>query len=186
MTPNHPGQLIIPPFQLPHVTQQVLSTHAEQLRLYNECYHVEQALRKQVIAAIDNSYLAALKNCQTNTITLPLTDILLYLFRNYDRVTPAALVEEEQRILQWTFDPNLPIVLVFNKVDDLMDLASAVGAPNTARQLNNFAYVIINKTGKFQTGIREWNRLLAAQQTWDNFTVHFTTAHRELRESGEL
>ncbi len=67
-----------------------------------------------------------------------------------------------------------------------MDLASATGAPYTARQLINFAYVIINKTGKFQTGIRQWNHLPAAQQTWDNFTVHFTTAHRELHESGEL
>ena len=184
--PIHPGQLEIPPFQLPHVTHQVMSTHAEQVRLYNECYHVGQALRKQIIAAIDNSYLAALKNRHTNTITVPLADIILYLFRNYGRVTPATLVDEEQKVLQWNFDPVLPIVLVFNKVDDLMDLASAAGSPYTAKQLINFAYVIINKTGKFTTGIREWNRLPENQKTWENFTTHFSNAHRELRESGEL
>ena len=67
--PHHPGPLNIPPYQLPYVTQQIQATHAEQIRLYNECYHVEQALRKQVIAAVQDSYLAALKDRQTNTIT---------------------------------------------------------------------------------------------------------------------
>ena len=186
VTPAHPGQLVVPPFQLPHLTHQIISTHSEQVRLYNECYHVGQALRKQVVTALDDSYLSALKNRQTNTITVALPDIILYLFRNYGRVTPAALVDEEQKVLQWTFDPNLPIVLVFNKVADLMDLASAAGSPYTAKQLINFAYVIINRTGKFRNGIREWNRLPDVQQTWDNFTAHFNNAHRELRESGDL
>ena len=154
--PVHPGQLIIPLFQLPHITHQVMSTHNEQVRLYNECYHVTQALRKQIVSAIDDSYLAALKDHHTNTITVPLVDIIAYLFRNYGRVTPVTLVDEEQKVLQWTFDPALPIVLVFNKVDDLMDLASAAGSPYTTQQLINFAYVIINRTGKFTTGIREY------------------------------
>ena len=130
--------------------------------------------------------MAALKDRHTNTITVPLADIILYLFRNYGRVTPATLIDEEQRVLQWTFDPALPIVLVFNKVNDLMDLASAAGSPYTARQLINFAYVIINRTGKFATGVREWNRLPEPQKTRDAFTTHFSAAHREIRESGEL
>lgn len=184
--PVHPGQLVIPPFQLLHVTHQVMSTHSEAVRLYNECYHVTQALRKQIISAINDSYLAALKDRHTNTITVPLADVITYLFRNYGRVTPATLVDEEQKVLQWSFDPALPIVLVFNKVDDLMDLASAAGSPYSARQLINFAYVIINRTGKFTTGIREWNRLPDIQKTWTTFTTHFAAVHRELRESGEL
>lgn len=65
------------------------------------------------------------------------------------------------------FYPSVPITLVFNKVDDLMDLASAAGASYSAKQLINFAYVIINKTGKFTTGIRAWNQLLDNQQTWE-------------------
>ena len=94
--PPHPGPLVIPPYQLPHVTQLAQFQHTEQLRLYNKCYNVEQALRKQVVSAIQDSYLAALKNRQTNTITVPLDQIIEYLFRNYGRVTPAQLVHEEQ------------------------------------------------------------------------------------------
>ncbi len=147
--PPHPGPLVIPPYQLPHVTQQVQLQHHEQLRLHNECHHVKQALRKQVIAAIDDFYLAALKNHQTNTITTPLYQVLEYLYRNYSRVIPTQLVHEEQQLTNWFHDPTLPIVLVFNKVDDLMDLAHAASLPYLTQQILNFAYLLLNKTGKF-------------------------------------
>ena len=67
-----------------------------------------------------------------------------------------------------------------------MDLANAAGSPYSAQQIINLAYILLNKTGKFTTGIREWNRIPQAQRTWDAFQLHFSQAHRELRESGEL
>ena len=184
--PAHPGPLVIPPFQLPHVTQEAQSRHAEGVRLYNECYNVEQALRKQVINAIQDSYLASLKDRQTNTILVPLDQIIDYLFVHYGRVTPAQLQHEEQQLTEWIYDPVLPIVIVFNKIDDLLDLATAAGSPCSAQQIINFGYNILNKTGKFKQGIREWNRLLPAQKTWATFQTHFTTEYQALRETGDL
>lgn len=184
--PANPGPLVIPPFQLPHITQEAQSRHSEQVRLYNKCYNVEQALRKQLVAAIQDSYLASLKNRQTNTITVPLDQLIDYLFVNYGRVTPAKLQHEEQQLTEWIYDPALPIVLVFNKIHDLLDLATAAGSPYSAQQIINFGYLILNKTGKFNQGIREWNWLLPAQKTWANFQTHFTTEYQTLRETGEL
>ena len=184
--PIHPGPLNVPAFQLPHVTQQITSQHSENIRIFNECGNVAQALRKQVVAAIDPAYLAVIKNRQTNTITLRLHEIIDFLFRNFGRVTPANLADAEQQLLAWSFDPNLPIVLLYNKIDDLMDLANAAGSPYSAQQIINLAYILLNKTGKFTTRIREWNRIPQAQRTWDAFQMHFSQAHRELRESGEL
>jgi len=184
--PVHPGPLILPEFQLPHVTHQVTSQHAENVRVFNECGNVVQALRKQIVTAIEPSYLAAIKNRQTNTITLRVHEIMEYLFRNFGRVTPAKLADEEQQLLAWVYDPTLPIVLLYNKIDDLMDLANAAGSPYSAQQVINLGYLLLNKTGKFHTGIREWNRIPQDQQTWDAFQMHFSQAHRELRESGEL
>ena len=47
-------------------------------------------------------------------------------------------------------------------------------------------YVIINKTGKFHVGIREWNRKPVLEKTWLNFNEHFHVAHKELRETVDL
>ena len=184
--PVHPGPLVISLYQLPHVTQQAQSHHSEQVRLYNECFNVEQALRRQVISAVQDSYLTALKNHQTNTITTPLNQVLEYLFRNYRRVTPTQLIHEEQQLTTWNYDTTMPIVIVFNKVDDLMDLASAAGPPYSTQQIINFAYLTLNKTGKFSQGIWEWNRLQPAQKIWDTFQTHFTNEYQALRDPGEL
>ena len=70
---------------------------------------------------------------------------------------PPTLVEgEEHDLVQWTFDPAFSIVLLFYKVD-LMDLASEAGPSYTTKQPNNFALVIIHKTGNFTTSIRKLN-----------------------------
>ena len=96
------------------------------------------------------------------------------------------MANAEQQLLAWSFDPTLPIVLLYNKVDDLMDLVNAAGSPYSAQQIINLAYILLNKMGKFTTGICEWNRIPQAQRTWDAFQLHFSQAHRELRELGEL
>ena len=125
--PTHPGPLTLPVYQLPHVTQQITSQHTKSIRVFNECGNVEQALRKQIVAAIEPSFLAAIKTRQTNTITLRVYEIMEFVFRNFGCVTPAKLVDKEQQLLTWAYDPALTIVLLYNKIDDLMDLENAAG-----------------------------------------------------------
>ena len=67
-----------------------------------------------------------------------------------------------------------------------MNLATAAGSPYSAQQIINFGYLILNKTGNFGQGIREWNRLLPAQKTWNAFQTHFTTEYQALRDIWEL
>ena len=95
-------------------------------------------------------------------------------------------MHEEQQVTNWSYDPTLPIVIVFKKVDDLMDLAQAAGSPYSAQQIINFAYIILNKTGKITQGIKYWNCLPQDQKTRGNFQIHFSNEHRAIRESGEL
>lgn len=142
---------------------------------------MEQAPRKQVIIAVlDPPYLALLKKHQTNTITLRLHEFVDFLFRNYGHVTPAQLANEEQQLLSWSYDPSLLIVLLYNKIDDLMDLANTASLPYSLQQVINMGYILLNKTGKFTNGIREWNCIPPNQRTWDVFQTYFSHAHWEL------
>ena len=67
-----------------------------------------------------------------------------------------------------------------------MDLANAAGSPYSTQQVINLGYILLNKCGKFGTGVREWNHIPQDQRTWDAFQTLFSQAHRKLRESGEL
>ena len=184
--PQRPAPLIIPEFQLPHITQNLQARHAEQVRLFNECNNVEQALKQQIVKAIDDAYLTALRNRQTNTIDVTLPVLIDYLFTNHGRVTPAMLQHEEKQVQEMFYDPIHPVDVIFNKVEDLADLAAAARTEFSEPQLINFAYVILNATGKYQPYIREWSRLAPDRKTWANFKTHFRQAHQELKEAGDL
>ena len=53
-------------------------------------------------------------------------------------------------------------------------------------QTTNIAYMIINRTRKFQDAIKTWNQMNPIQQNWINFNTHFCTAHRKIEETGKL
>ena len=181
-----PALLVIPAYQLPHAVQNEQARHAESVRQFNECNNVETAIRQQIVKAVPDGFLTALRNRQTNTIDGSIPVIMYYLFSNHGRVTPAMLQAEEKAVKEMFNDPAHPIDVIFNKVEDLSNLSSAARANFTEQQLINIAYVIINKTGKYQQYIREWSRLPADQQTWAHFKTQFRQAHQELKESGDL
>jgi len=162
------------------------SRHNEAVHLFNESNNVEQALKQQIITAIEDTFLTPLRNRQTNTIDVTIPVILDYLYTNHGKVSPAMLQEEERAVKEMVYDTTHPIDIIFNKVEDLLDLSVAANADFTAQQLINIAYVIINRTGKYQTYIREWLRTPAADKTWTNFKTAFRRAHQELKEAGDL
>ena len=181
-----PPRLEIPAYQLPHVVQTEQARYNEALRLFNECNNVEQALRQQIIKAVDDLYLMALRNRQTNTIDVTIPVILDYLFTNHGRVTPAMLHHGEKQVKEMYYDPQHPVDVIFNKVEDLLDLSIAARADFTEQQLINIVYVLLTATSKYQHYIREWSRLDPEEKTWTNFKTYFRRAHQELKESGDL
>ena len=183
--PTHPGPLVIPAFQLPHVVTATQSQHSEALRLYNEYNNVGQALRQQIVRAVDESYLLPLHNRQTNTILVPIFQVIRFLFVNHGKVTPSKLMEEELQVKSYVYIPAQPIDVLFNKIEDLLDLSVAAQSDYTVQQLINIAYVIINKTGKFGEFIRKWNHSTIVKN-WNNFKIFFRDAHADLRETGDL
>ena len=61
--------------------------HTERVRVFNEVLGVEAALRQQINDAIENSYLKAIRNRQTNAIIMPVSDIItIHLYPNYGEV----------------------------------------------------------------------------------------------------
>ena len=64
-------------------------------------------------------------------VTIPV--IIDYLFSNHGRVTPAMLLQEEKVVKEMFYDPTHPIDVIFNKVEDLSDLAAAARADYVVR-----------------------------------------------------
>ena len=182
IAPPHPGTLIIPPGTTQHMTNTLKEQHAETLRVFTETQTVEKTLRQQIIAAVEASYLAALRDRQTNSIGLNIAEIIQHLYDTYGNVTPRTLQDYEDRVKGMVFDPIQPIDDVFNAVMDLMDYSEAARAPYSQQQSMNIAYIILSRPGKFGKWILEWNRKPRNQQSWLSFKTHFRNAQKEYRE----
>ena len=185
--PNHPGQCVIPAASTQAQIQAIRDTHTEQLRSFNEVLGVEAALRQQINDAVEDSYLKSIRNRHTNAITMPVSDIFhLHLYPNYGEVDSFVLEEEREKVMQMTYDVAYPPDIVYETVEDLMDMATASGVPFTQRQAVNMAIVLINRTGVFKDDMRTWLGVPPQQRTWIAFKQHFTEAYKLYKKINTL
>ena len=64
--------------------------HQEALRVFIEVNAVDKALIQQIIEAIEPKYLSALRDRMTNSIKIPVFDVLQYLENSYSNVEAEA------------------------------------------------------------------------------------------------
>lgn len=185
--PNHPGQV---EYTRNATGPQIAATdaqHAEEIRVFREVLGVEAALRQQLVGAIEDKYLMAIRNRNTNAIVMPVHDIIMtHLYPNYGDIDPHRLQEEEEKVKNTVYDVTFPPDTIYMIIEDLMDLAEAAEAPFSQRQAVMIGYNIMNRTGRFKDSLREWIRKPTIQQTWIAFKTHFSQAHKELKKLGAL
>ena len=82
------------------------------------------------------------------------------------------------------YDPDQPIDIIFNSIDDLVEYERLAEAELTQNQTISLALVILNRQLIFKDDILAWKRTNQAYKTWKNFKHDFREAHLELRETG--
>ena len=179
--PNHPGPLVIPPGTAQHAASTMRDLHAEQMRVFKEVNVVDQALIQQINQAVEHDFLSALSDRTTNSINMPVYDVLYYLGNTYGNVTEEMLQEREERVSRMSYSLSQPIDIIFNALDDLADYADLSDTPFTECQIIGKAFVILNCTQRFEQAVLAWKRRGCLQQTWNNFKTFFCTAHTEPR-----
>jgi hypothetical protein len=95
-------------------------------------------------------------------------------------IAPTELTQNYERS-NTSCDPNQPIESLFQKIQDFRAFAIAGGQPYGDAMIVNVAYTLVFNTGLFPYACLTWKVHPAAPQTWTNFKIHFTTAHRKFR-----
>lgn len=183
--PEHPGTLDIPARATAPQIAAAQDDHTEAMRVFREVLNVEAALRQQIVSAIEDKYLKAIRNRTTNAITMSVSDIIMvHLFGTYGSIDPDKLETEEKKVKEATYDPREPIDELYLMIEDLVDMSEAANCPYTQNQTINMGYIILRRTGQFTDSLKTWIRKAQNQKTWINFKVHFSTAQRELKQLG--
>ena len=119
------------------------------------------------------NFLKAIRSKTTNKITKTIPEILTYLFETYGDVNPQELMSLRSEIEHMTFDPKEPVNAIFTEIEDFADIAEAINDPISTVQKCKLAYVVLQNTKRFKSGLREWDRKPLVEKTWENFQVHF-------------
>ena len=181
--PVFPAPLVIPTGTTAVAANAIERNYKESLRLFREVMGVENALKQQLIKAVDSSFLEAIRDPVTYVLEGTIADNLTFLMTTYGRVTPEMLNDENDKITTTIYNPALPIDVIFNKIIALSELAEAANIPYSQQQKITIAYNILNRSGRFVSDIKEWKRKPAIERTWINLKTHFRRAHDELRET---
>jgi hypothetical protein len=95
-------------------------------------------------------------------------------------IAPTKLTQNYER-LNTPYDPNQPIEMRFQQIQDARAFVLTGGQPYGAAMIINVAYTLVFNTGLFPDACRAWQSRAVATKTWAQFKIDFATAHREFR-----
>jgi hypothetical protein len=157
-------------------------THTENHRLWKEYLATDKALKQQLLATVHETYYRTLRNRITGFANTTTRQLLEHLYRTYGNITPADLIENDTR-MKTSYDPSQPIEVLYDQIEDAVELADAANAGYTTAQIIAIAYNCLFQTGLYAEACRDWRRRADADKTWPQLKTDFALAHQELRES---
>jgi hypothetical protein len=99
----------------------------------------------------------------------------------YGRILPSEIVRNDANFRK-DYDANEPIEIMYEQIEDAMQLAADADAPYNENQVLANALNLLQRTKVYRHSCHEWQRKAAGGKTWQNFKTHFAEAANELRE----
>ena len=121
-----------------------------------------------------------------NTLHDAIPDILHYLFVTYGDSTPEELSTSAELLKAKAFDITQPLIVMYNEVQDLQDIATAANNSFSDTQIVNLAIQLIKNMCDFEKSLIDWYARPIIEHTWLNFQTHFEDSHQTLRKLREL
>ena len=160
---------------------------AETIRLYNQelaahtLYHqVSTALKSQILAAVEITYLRALENADFGFADVTPLTMLKHLKTTYGVLTPEAL-EANRSTLTTPWNPDDPIEDLWKRIEETQRIATTGGAPITDEAVIALTLTMFEKSGLLAHTTQIWRVKPIVYWNWTGFKTDFTMANTERR-----
>jgi hypothetical protein len=179
--PNNPGpSAAVVAGMTAAVIAKITQLHREATQVYRTYHNVDHAIKKLIIESFNDTYLDVLLDEIVGYANCTSLQLLTHILRYYAMIAPTELTQNYER-LNTPYDPNQPIEMLFQQIQDARAFAVAGGQPYGAAMIVNVAYTLIFNTGLFPDACRAWKSREIAEKTWAHFKLDFATARREFR-----
>lgn len=180
--PADPGTLSIPQNSTEAAIIKLTTEFNINFRKYREVVQLEQALKNQVIAAIELCYLKTYINKDSGAITETIPELFEKLFKRWGTILADDVDKFEEEVKGMRYQLSDPLSDVFDKIEDLERMGDAIKVPYSEEQKIKFGLGIICATHDFEEAQKKWNKKATADKTWEHFQEHFEDEHKELKQ----
>jgi hypothetical protein len=177
IVPHNPGVLAAPP---PGATQaqlfEIKRVHEADSTAFTTYHAVRNSLVKQIVTALDPTFIAALKDVDFGFADVLPRDMLAHLKNTYGNLTGAEIEANRARMSD-PWDPNSPIESLWSHITEVRRIATSVNQPIDDVATITLTLSVFRNTGLFGPSIDLWNSIAPADQTYALFVEHFTRAN---------
>jgi uncharacterized phage-associated protein len=181
ITPIFPGDQ-------PIFTGVTAEAKKEELRVFDyqtyawEMYeNVHAALRKQLVEAVEDTYISPLMDQVTGYNNVSVNDILSHLFSEYGDVGPTEIHENNKRFDE-PWDGAEPFENIIKRIDECVEYAANGLKPYSAEQIVGKCERLVLETGLFNDTLEKWDARPTIEQTYANFKEQILAAQRVHRK----
>ena len=177
--PTYPGNLpVIPANATAAQTNTITSQWNQQTKDFNTYNAVETALKGQILAAVEDTYVCSLKEDDFGYANVSARDLLVHLEETYAELDADAL-EANLEILKEPWEPAETMEPLWERARQVKAVAAAGGEQISDGQILITIRSVVKSSGVFELDMRDWDNKPAVQRTWANFKTHFTKANKE-------
>eukprot|EP00957_Ditylum_brightwellii_P117588 8968036-Ditylum_brightwellii.AAC.1 len=137
------------PFMTAAQMELLRQQHQADLSAFHICSNTDTALKNQLLAAVDDIYLATIKQEHIGYTNRNCGEILTLLFNTYGKITNTMLRTSSEK-MRTLYNPAAPIEELFQQIDETNDLAQDANSPFQDRQLVNIGYDLVFWSGVLQ------------------------------------
>jgi hypothetical protein len=110
--------------------------HREETQVYHTYHNVDQAIKKLIIESFNDAYINALSDKIVGYATCTSLQLLTHLLTYYAMIAPTELTQNYER-LNTPYDPNQPIEMLFQQIQEARAFTVAGGQPYGAVMIVN-------------------------------------------------
>lgn len=180
VTPAHPGAQPAPEGNTAvQITQanRLYDTSQATFQLHNT---TEQAIKKQILAAVDHKYTSLLKHRTLGYANVTAMALMAHLTTRYD-ITDSETLEKNRSSLSADWNPDDTMEALYRRMQAVQDFAALAGnehrIPDAAAI--NLILQVIERSGQFTRACSEWRKRPQNEQTMLNFRNDMDFAWKE-------
>ena len=156
-------------------------------KLYDKTIAMKELLMNQLTTSFEPKWIQPLRHAVTRQLNhRAMHEIFTFLYTRYGKVKSQTVRDKEDELLTAPVDLDLPLIILFDDIEDFRVLAQSARVPKTNAQIMDMTLTILKNCGCFTNALIEWKNRPEAEKTWPNLKTHFDTAHQDLQDASDM